>query len=258
MRTNGSPKRDARSKLRFRHLASPWCNSVWKRVFDILGALSLLILLVPLQVVIALAVKLTSRGDIFYRQRRPGKNGREFLILKFRTMKDEGKHVGPVLTQAEDPRVTRLGKYLRKWKLDELPQLLNVLRGEMSFVGPRPQPTKLWQEPSIQEEALIILSVRPGITSQATLNFRNEEELLALVTTEALEEIYTTEIMPLKLKMDIEYLQRASFMSDLGIILKTTIRIFNRLEGKNKVLIREYKPPPPEKREYQVVAEDAD
>ena len=95
---------------------------------------------------------------------------------------------GPVLTRADDPRVTWIGRRLRKWKLDELPQLLNVFHGDMSFVGPRPQPTKLWKDASIQEQASYVLSVRPGITSQATLNFRNEEELLAPLTSEEVEE----------------------------------------------------------------------
>src|SRR6266581_6674842 len=155
-----------------------WCNSIWKRAFDITLAGILLSLLLPFLIVLAVAVKLTSKGTILFRQRRPGRDGREFQIMKFRTMVVNEKSPGPVLTRADDPRVTWIGRRLRKWKLDELPQLLNVFRGDMSFVGPRPQPTKLWKDTSIQEQASYVLSVRPGITSQATLNFRNEEELL--------------------------------------------------------------------------------
>jgi lipopolysaccharide/colanic/teichoic acid biosynthesis glycosyltransferase len=208
-------------------------------------------------IAVALAVKLTSRGSVLYLQRRPGKNGREFSILKFRTMKAGSCNAGPVLTRAADPRVTWFGRYIRKWKLDELPQLFNVLRGDMSFVGPRPQATKLWKQLSIQEEASYVLSVRPGITSQATLNFRNEEELLAPLSSEELEEVYTTAIMPLKLKMDIECLQSASFSSDLRIVLKTMFRIFNRQEESNEILLKEYVPLL-EQKKYQPVVEQSD
>jgi lipopolysaccharide/colanic/teichoic acid biosynthesis glycosyltransferase len=238
------------------HVVSPWCNSVWKRVCDILGSILLLIVFLPVMIFIALAVKLTSPGPILYRQRRPGVNGREFFILKFRTMQDGRRLAGPVLTRAEDPRVTWFGRHIRKWKLDELPQLFNVLRGEMSFVGPRPQPTKLWNEPAIRDQAAVVLSVRPGITSQATLNFRNEEELLAPLSSEELEEVYVRSIMPLKLRMDVEYLREASFGSDLSLILRTTLRIFNRQEENNQVLLR--RPPVPSQREYQPVVEQSD
>jgi lipopolysaccharide/colanic/teichoic acid biosynthesis glycosyltransferase len=206
---------------------------------------------------IAFAVKLTSRGNVLYRQCRPGKKGREFSILKFRTMKAGSCNAGPVLTRAADPRVTWFGRYIRRWKLDELPQLFNVLRGDMSFVGPRPQATKLWKLLSIQEEASYVLSVRPGITSQATLNFRNEEELLAPLSSEELEEFYTRAIMPLKLEMDIECLQSASFSSDLRIVFKTIFRIFNRQEESNGLLLKTYVPVL-EQRKYQSVVEQSD
>jgi len=241
----------------FLDVVSPWCNSAGKRACDILGSVLLLILFLPVMIFIALAVKLTSPGSIFYHQRRPGVNGREFSILKFRTMMDGRRHAGPVLTRAEDPRVTSFGRHIRKWKLDELPQLFNVLRGDMSFVGPRPQPTKLWKEPSIQDQAAIVLSVRPGITSQATLNFRNEEELLAPLSSEELEEVYVRSIMPLKLRMDVEYLRDASFGSDLNLILRTTLRIFNRQKENNQVLLKFY-PSGADQREYQPVAEQSD
>jgi len=223
-------------------VVSPWCNSTWKRVCDILGSVLLLISFLPVMIFIALAVKLSSQGPILYRQRRPGVNGREFSILKFRTMKDGRRHAGPVLTQAEDPRVTWFGRHIRKWKLDELPQLFNVLRGDMSFVGPRPQPTRLWKEPSIQDQAVIVLSVRPGITSQATLNFRNEEELLAPLSSEELEEVYIRSIMPVKLRIDLEYLRNANFGSDLSLILRTSFRIFNRQQEKNYLFLKVHAP----------------
>jgi lipopolysaccharide/colanic/teichoic acid biosynthesis glycosyltransferase len=209
---------------------SPWCNSVWKRCYDLIWAILLLVVSSPLMLVVSLAVKLTSQGPVFFRQRRPGKDGREFSILKFRTMVVTPHQAGPVLTRAKDPRVTWMGRHMRRWKLDELPQLFNVLRGEMSFVGPRPQPTRLWNEPSIREDASIVLSVRPGITSQATLVFRNEEEVLAPLSVEEVEEVYVRTLMPLKLKIEIQYLGSASFLTDMKIILQTIGRVFYRRE----------------------------
>jgi lipopolysaccharide/colanic/teichoic acid biosynthesis glycosyltransferase len=223
-------------------VASAWCHSAVKRAFDFCGAALLLMLLLPLMLILAIGVKLTSPGPVLFRQRRPGKGGREFSILKFRTMIDGRRNEGPVLTRAADPRITKFGGFMRKWKLDELPQLFNVLRGEMSFVGPRPQPTRLWQQRPVQEQAVCVLSVRPGITSQGTVNFRNEEELLAPLSLEEVEEVYTRAIMPLKLKMEIHYLQNATFTSDVRIILKTVLRIFRRHQPANDAHISECLP----------------
>jgi len=136
--------------------------------------------------------------------------------------------------------VTWIGRYLRRWKLDELPQLFNVLSGHMSFVGPRPLATWVWQDPTIQSDAECVHSVRPGITSQATLAFRNEEEILASLSMEELEEVYMSVIMPLKLRMDLEYLQNAGFASDLRLICRTVFRVFNTQEEANDRLIKEH------------------
>lgn len=215
---------------------SPWCNSGWKRAGDFFWAVLLLLIFSPLMLFIALAVRFTSAGPVFFRQRRPGRNGREFSILKFRTMIADAQHAGPVLTRAYDPRITWFGRYMRKWKLDELPQLFNVIRGEMSFVGPRPQPTKLWKEPSIAKDAAVVLSVRPGITSETTLVFRHEEEVLAPLSPHEVEEVYLRTLMPLKLKMEVQYLGRATFLSDLQILLRTFGRLFHRHEEQNDLL----------------------
>jgi len=242
MRCDGMCKGQLDSGSIRRPVVSPWCHSPWKRAFDLTGSLLLLIVLSPLMVLLALAVKLTSPGPVFFRQRRPGKDGREFAILKFRTMLNSRERAGPLLTRAADPRVTSFGRFMRKWKLDELPQLLNVLRGEMSFVGPRPQPTSLWSRPSIAGDAAHVLSVCPGITSQATLNFRNEEELLAPLSFEEVEDVYMQTLMPIKLRMELEYLERATFESDLRIILQTAVRVFKREEQKNDALIKRLLP----------------
>ncbi len=216
--------------------SSRWCNSVSKRCFDWSLALLLLVLCSPLMLVVAAAVKLTSRGPILFRQKRPGRDGREFTIFKFRTMVVSSQQAGPVLTRAMDPRITWIGRHMRQWKLDELPQLFNVLRGEMSFVGPRPQPTKLWREPALFDDAAIVLSVRPGITSQATLVFRNEEEVLAPLSGDEVEEVYLRTLMPLKLKIEIEYLRQATFASDMRILMRTVSRVFNRRKGEEDIL----------------------
>lgn len=239
------------------HPVSWWCNSVWKRVFDLVIALTFLILLSPLLFLLALAVKVSSKGPILFRQRRPGRDGHEFSILKFRTMVPNGHHPGPVLTRAADPRITWLGRFLRKLKLDELPQLFNVLRGEMSFVGPRPQPTKLWRGPLIQELAKGVLSVRPGITSYATLNFRNEEELLAPLTAEEVEEVYTRVIMPSKLKMDLAYIEKANLTVDITLMFRTILRIVNAREEDNHLLVREHLPAF-EQKKYRTASAKAD
>jgi lipopolysaccharide/colanic/teichoic acid biosynthesis glycosyltransferase len=236
---NGNSVTHSHSERNDVSVVSPWCNSRFKRICDFLGALALLILLLPLIALLSIVMKLTSRGPVLFRQRRPGRNGHEFFICKFRTMVVNGDQEGPVLTRADDPRVTRFGRYMRRWKLDELPQLLNVIRGEMSFVGPRPQPTRLWSEPAIQKEAAIVLSVRPGITSHATLAFRYEEELLAPLSAEEIEGVYLRKLMPLKLKMEIDYLREAGFFSDLVIIFKTAGRIFKRqkhVDEKSRLL----------------------
>lgn len=239
------------------HYVKSWCNSRGKRSIDVCVAILFLVMLFPLMAVVAIIVKLTSRGPVFFRQPRPGRNRREFAILKFRTMLDGRHQAGPVLTKAEDPRVTWFGRHLRKWKLDELPQLFNVLRGDMSFVGPRPQPTKLWAEPSIQKESLYVLSVRPGITSYATLNFRNEEELLAPLASDELEDVYLRTIMPLKLRMELEYLGRASLRQDLGIMLSTALRIFHRRAQENDALVRRHLPVT-EQKKFHTAAGQAD
>jgi len=242
MKANGRPKNQCEFQSSSSYLVSPWCHSGLKRVFDIFGAILLLVLLSPVMIAVAVLVKLTSRGTVLFLQRRPGKNGREFTILKFRTMIDGRRHEGSAVTRPFDPRVTWFGRFMRRWKLDELPQLFNVIRGEMSFVGPRPLPTQHWEQPFMQEEATCVLSVRPGITSQATVKFRNEEELLAPFSSEQVEEVYMRAIMPVKMKMNLEYLQGANFISDLRIVLKTISRVFNPQEGKNDFIIKELLP----------------
>jgi len=203
---------------------SQWCHSRGKRAFDICIGLPILALTLPLFVLIAASVKLTSRGPALFKQKRVGCGGTEFELLKFRTMTQAAEHHGPRLTCSGDTRVTRIGRVLRRWKLDELPQLWNLLRGDMSLVGPRPDMAEFLS--GLQGEEQHVLLLTPGITGWATLHFRNEEELLALVPHAHLRDVYVHEVLPQKIKLDMTYAATATFSSDCGILLKTAIAIF--------------------------------
>ena len=189
-----------------------------KRVFDIFFSFFALILVFPLLVIIALLVKLDSPGPVFYRGKRVGKDGRIFRIFKFRTMVPDADKIGGPSTAADDPRLTKIGKFLRRHNLDELPQLLNIIKGEMSFVGPRPEvPQEV--ETYNKETKDIILSVKPGMTDLASLANLHEEEILA--GSQDPHRTYQQIIKPKKLKLAMEYVQNRSFLLDLKIILKT-------------------------------------
>lgn len=187
-----------------------------KRLFDVvLSALGLLFLS-PLFMVIALLVKIDSPGPCLYKGLRVGKDGRLFFMYKFRTMVERPGDPSPRITARDDPRVTRLGRVLRNAKLNELPQLINVLLGDMSFVGPRPEDPHYAALYTSEQQGL--LSVRPGITSPASIIYRHEESMLSQDT---LEEVYTTVIMPDKLRMDLQYIEHQSVLVDLNILLWT-------------------------------------
>ncbi|MGB3869682.1 MAG: sugar transferase [Flavobacteriales bacterium] len=193
-----------------------------KRVFDILFALVLLIVLFPLLLLFALAVAFTSPGGAFFRQVRVGKDGRSFSLLKFRTMRPGSEAQGQLTIGGRDPRITGIGYFLRKTKLDELPQLWNVLIGDMSVVGPRPEVPKYVAMYSNEER--IILSVRPGITGMASINYIDENEMLARAGDP--ERAYIEEVMPAKLALDMKYVQERNFGLDLRIILATVGKVF--------------------------------
>jgi lipopolysaccharide/colanic/teichoic acid biosynthesis glycosyltransferase len=169
--------------------------------------------------VTALLVKASSPGPVLFRQRRAGRNGKEFHLLKFRTMVQNAPSAGPGVTRRGDPRITPLGVRLRQWKLDELPQLLNVLRGEMSLVGPRPDlPEYLASLPAGQNR---ILQLKPGLTSPATLAFRNEEDVLAQAPAEQVLQLYLGQVLPQKVRLELAYAETASLLTDLHLLLRT-------------------------------------
>jgi lipopolysaccharide/colanic/teichoic acid biosynthesis glycosyltransferase len=194
-----------------------------KRLFDIFVSLTGLLLLLPLFFVIGLLVRFDSPGSVFYRQQRVGKNRRLFRIFKFRTMQLNSDSKGLLTVGGRDPRITRSGYFLRKYKLDELPQLLNVLIGDMSFVGPRPEVKKYVDLYTSKE--LQVLNVRPGITDFASLEYFSENQLLA--TSDDPETTYIQEIMPAKLKLSARYIEEASLLTDVKIMGRTILKILS-------------------------------
>ena len=198
-------------------LAKGFYSNYGKRALDILSATAGLVLLSPVLGLVACCIKLTSRGPVFYRQVRVGKDGRPFHILKFRSMVRQTSKRDLRITVAGDPRVTAIGRFLRRYKADELPQLWNVVWGDMSLVGPRPE--LLVYVAAYTPEQRMVLSVRPGITDPASLAYRHEEEILAEQGDP--DQFYRTQILPDKLARNRAYLQKITLQNDIRIILKT-------------------------------------
>jgi lipopolysaccharide/colanic/teichoic acid biosynthesis glycosyltransferase len=192
---------------------SPWCGSRLKRIFDVVTSGLALIPLAPVFLCIGVLIRCTSRGPAIFRQQRVGQHGLPFTILKFRTMR-QGTG-GSSRSSHRDSRITRVGSFLRRYKLDELPQLLNVMRGDMSLVGPRPK---------LDDHHLMDFSYRPGITGAATLAFAGEEQLLLAIPEDQLERCHQKLICPKKLQLDSDYMSKASFTSDCSIIIQTLLR----------------------------------
>jgi len=192
-----------------------------KRGLDVVVSLVGLALFLPLMLALALWVMCDSRGPILYRQVRVGRNGHDFRLLKFRSMRVDADRLGLITVGGRDPRVTRAGYYLRKYKLDELPQLLNVLRGDMSLVGPRPEVRKYVD--LYTPEQLRVLTVRPGITDLASLRYRHENDLLA--QAEDPDTYYIETVMPAKLTLNLEYIDHQSFWGDLRLIGQTVVAV---------------------------------
>ncbi len=191
-----------------------------KRLFDITTCLIALPFLLPFFAVITISIKLNSPGPVFYSGWRTGLGGKPFRIFKFRTMVVDAEKIGGPSTALNDPRLTMIGKFIRKYKIDELPQLINIIRGEMSFVGPRPQVeayTRLYND-----EEQIILSVKPGLTDFASIEFINLDKLLG---DEKVDEKYLKEVEPSKNKLRMKYAQEASFFVDMKILFMTLIQM---------------------------------
>jgi lipopolysaccharide/colanic/teichoic acid biosynthesis glycosyltransferase len=196
-------------------------TALLKRLFDIVCSFIGIVILLPVFILIALFVILDSRGGIFYRQVRVGKNNNDFFLLKFRTMQTGADKKGLLTVGSKDTRVTRIGYYLRKYKADELPQLFNVLFGSMSLVGPRPEVRKYVD--LYHKEQQQVLSVKPGITDYASIEYSNENEILAKAQNP--EQTYINEIMPHKLLLNLKYIHEQGFITDVKIIFRTIGKI---------------------------------
>lgn len=194
-----------------------------KRFFDLILSFIGLLIIVPILFLITILIKISSSGPVFYKQVRVGKNNKDFKIFKFRTMHLNADKKGLLTVGGRDPRVTSIGYYLRKFKLDELPQLINVFKGDMSFVGPRPEVRQFVNLYS--EIQMKVLNVKPGITDLASIEFRNENEILS--KEEDPNQYYIDYIMPKKLEINLKYINQRNLLKDFVVIIKTIKVIFN-------------------------------
>ncbi|MDO8663591.1 MAG: sugar transferase [Candidatus Wildermuthbacteria bacterium] len=198
-------------------------NIMSKRLFDIFFSFSGLLIIWPILLFLAILIKRDSPGPVFYRGVRVGRQGKEFKIFKFRTMVENAEKLGGPSTAGDDPRLTKIGNFLKKYQLDELPQLINVLRDEMSLAGPRPE-VKMYVDMMAEEERKIILSIKPGMTDLASLwNFHESEVLKGSLDP---EKTYMEKIRPEKIRLQLEYVKNRSFMLDLRIVIKTILKVF--------------------------------
>jgi lipopolysaccharide/colanic/teichoic acid biosynthesis glycosyltransferase len=193
-----------------------------KRIFDILFSLVVLLLGIPFGLLIALAIIVDSRGHVIYKQKRVGRNNVDFLLYKFRTMCNDADKGSQITVSDHDARITKTGAFLRKYKIDEFPQFLNILKGEMSIVGPRPEVRKYVD--LYTPEQMRVLSVRPGLTDYASIRYVNENEILA--TSDNPEDTYIHEIMPDKLNLNLKYVDEQSLWVDMKIMWQTVVAVF--------------------------------
>ena len=202
-----------------------------KRIFDICFSLAGLILLIPLFIIIAIAIKVESKGSVFYRGIRVGRNGKLFCIYKFRSMYQGADETGVDSTSTNDRRITRSGRFIRKYKIDEFSQLINVLVGDMSIVGPRPEVQKFFN--LYTEEEKVILTLRPGITDWASIKFYNEGEIIEASGFKDPDEAYARIIRPEKLRLQLKYVRERSLWVDIKIIISTLITLVTSRTGNS-------------------------
>lgn len=194
----------------------------FKRLLDMIASFVMLVILSPFLLLLALAVKFDSKGPVFYRQVRVGRYNQDFKIFKFRTMVQNADQIGPAVTTGEDPRITRVGRFIRRLRLDEFSQLLNVLNGTMSLVGPRPEVRKYVD--LYTPEQMATLLVRPGITAPSSIAFKDEDKLLDAADDP--ERVYVEQILPPKMELNLEYLEHISPLYDLSVIFQTATAVF--------------------------------
>ena len=196
---------------------------LWKRVFDICLSVVLLVVLSWLFLILAILIKRDSCGPVLYRQTRITQFYRPFTIYKFRTMTDHGEQMGALVTTQNDMRITKIGKKIRKYRLDELPQLVNVLKGDMTFVGTRPEVLKYVE--CYDEEMYATLLMPAGITSLASIRFKDEEKILSAYSEQEIDKAYQSAILPKKMQYNLDYLRKFSFFYDLQLCFQTIIAV---------------------------------
>jgi len=188
-----------------------------KRIFDFTASLTALALLSPLILLLCIIIPIDSKGSPFYKQQRVGRGNRDFFLYKFRTMRNDASKSGLLTVGGRDPRITRIGFYLRKFKIDEIPQLVNILKGEMSIVGPRPEVRKYVNLYTPRQ--MEVLNVRPGLTDLASIKYVNENDILG--KSDDPEKTYIEKIMPEKIELNLQYIENQSFIYDIKLIFKT-------------------------------------
>lgn len=204
-------------------LAKKKVSLFFKRVFDIIMSLILLVILSPVFLVLSIWIKLDSKGPVFYRQERITTYGRKFRIFKFRTMVQDADKKGSLITLGQDTRITKVGNKIRRCRLDEIPQLLNILKGDMSFVGTRPEVSKYVDKYTNEMKATLLMPA--GVTSKASIEYKNEDEIMDtfLSKGEKVDDIYVERILPEKMKYNLKYIEKFSLLEDIKICIKTII-----------------------------------
>ena len=198
---------------------------ILKRIVDIIISFILLVILSPIMLIIALLIKIDSRGPVFYKQERITTYGQKFKIFKFRTMVQDADKMGSLVTIGKDPRITRVGSKIRKYRIDEVPQLINILIGQMSFVGTRPEVEKYVEKYNDEMKATLLMPA--GVTSKASIKYRNEDEIITtfLNKGEKTDDIYINRVLPEKMKWNLEYIKEFNVFKDIKIMLDTVINV---------------------------------
>ena len=209
----------------YKILSNKKTQMFFKRLIDIIGSLILLIILSPILLIVAILIKLDSKGPVFYRQERVTTYGRIFKIFKFRTMVQNADKIGSLVTLGEDPRITRVGKIIRKFRIDEFPQVINILIGDMSFVGTRPEVKKYVDQYTDEMKATLFMPA--GVTSTASIKYKNEDEIIStyLNKGEKVDDIYINRVLPNKMRCNLEYISKFSVVYDIKICINTIIGV---------------------------------
>ena len=198
-----------------------------KRLFDILFSILLLIILSPIILILAILIKIDSKGPVFYRQERITKNNKVFKIFKFRTMVQNADKIGSLVTVGNDSRITKIGKFIRKCRLDEIPQLINILLGDMSFIGTRPEVKKYVDKYTDEMKATLLM--RAGVTSMTSILFKDEDEIMEKYTKKGMsvDEAYIDKVLPIKMKTNLEYIKKFNIFYDIKICIDTVLAVLN-------------------------------